>query len=136
MFADDVHCQHASPPPSPWTWPWTWTGSWRTCGLSSALSCGKDDVLGGTEEVVPGRTTRPDAGPRAVAARSGSSFPSPGRAGQLRRRGMIRNHRSEINIGLEMFFEITLINDYLAESIARVKEHEDRILGTRSVSRA
>ena len=49
---------------------------------------------------------------------------------------MIRNHRSEIDIGLEMFFEMTLINDHLAESIARVKEHEDRILGTRSVSRA
>ena len=73
---------------------------------------------------------------QAVARQSGSSFPSPGRAGQPRRRGMIRNHRSEIDIELEMFFEMTLINDHLAENIARVKEHEDRILGTRSVSRA
>ena len=121
MFADDVHCQCASPPPSPWTWTWTWTGSWRTCGSSSALWCGKDDVPGGTEEVVPGRTTRPDAGPRAVAARSGSSFPSLGRAGRQERRGRNRSRRSE---RIERMIRRV-----------RVKERGDRILrGTRRVS--
>ena len=86
-----------------------------------------------------GPTIRRGAGLRAAATQSGSSFPSPGRAGQLRRRGRIQNHRSENHIGVRNVVpdDNGFHDDHQAESIARVKEHEDRILGgTRSVSRA
>ena len=93
------HCKFAgccspspsSPPPS--------TGSWRTCG-SSWWSCGWVGDPGGKEEEVLGPTILQAGGLPAAATLSGSSFPSPGRAGQLRRRGRIQNHRSEINIGV------------------------------------
>ena len=71
-----------------------------------------------------GPTIRRGAGLRAAGAPSGSSSPSPGRAGQLRRQGRIQNHRSESNIAVRNGFH----DDHPAESIARVKEHEDRIL--------
>ena len=88
-----------------------------------------------------GPTIRRGAGLQAAGAPSGSSSPSPGRAGQLRRRGRIQNHRSESKAGLEMFLEMTVFfghgDDRLADSIARVKGQEGRILvGRRSVSRA
>ena len=51
-----------------------------------------------------GPTIRRGAGLRAAATPSGSSFPSLGRAGRLRRRGRIQNHRSESNIGVKNVF--------------------------------
>ena len=130
------HCKFAgccspspsSPPPS--------TGSWRTCG-SSWWSCGWVGDPGEKEEEVLGPTILQAGGLPAAAALSGSSFPSPGRAGQLRRRGRIQNHRSESNIRVRNvvrdFDDFRDSNDHRA----RVKEQEDRILGgTRSVSRA
>ena len=86
-----------------------------------------------------GPTILQGAGLQAAATPSGSSFPSPERAGQLRRQGRIQNHRSERNIGVRNVVrdDFRDSNDHRAEGIARVKEHEDRILGgTRSVSRA
>ena len=75
-----------------------------------------------------GPTIRRAEGLRAAATPSGSLFPSPGRAGQLRRRGRIQNHRSEskgrvrIRNVLEDDNSFGHGDDCLANNIARVKE--------------
>ena len=78
-----------------------------------------------------GQTIPPAEGLRAAVRLSGSWFPSPGRAGQLRRRGRIQNHRSESNGRVRIRIEMTMIfgdESLMIDSIARVKEQEGRIL--------
>ena len=76
-----------------------------------------------------GPTIRRGAGLRAAATQSGSSFPSPGRAGQLRRRGRIQNHRSESNGRIRIEMRMIFGDESLMiDSIARVREQEGRIL--------
>ena len=77
-----------------------------------------------------GPTIRRGAGLRAAATPSGSSSPSPGRAGRLRRRGRIQNHRSESNIGVRnVFFQMTMI-------FMTIRARGQDFGGARSVSRA
>ena len=56
-------------------------------------------------------TIRRAEGLRAAAIPNGSSFPSPGRVGQLRRRGRIQNHHSESNGWVRIRIEMTMIFD-------------------------